>query len=596
MKRINKILACTLAASVVATSAASLAGCGKGSKDKFTFWLSPNTDLLLEYNKRDLTLNPVIQYVQNKFDIEFEFIVPPKGEENTQFTTLTSGDFPDIMELTYYSGSVADLVKDGVAADLTKYIYPDSGESYFPNYKSVLDGDLDVKNTIRSLDNHYYSLAVIDDAQRTPWGGYMYRKDLIYKYATATDAEGEADPSAWTDKEDIKFPSGAKAPDLISDWDWMLKILKRAVDAGDLNYCMSLFYHGYLEPGDMVSAWGVSGSWYKENVNGKTQIKYGPTTDAFKSYVEKMKEWYDKGYIDKNFTSKKDIFYSTDGSSLASGKIGCFYGLYTYLGNELIDDGGVVDKNIDLRACYMPRLTKDSEPVSYYADGRVNKNIMVTTNALDKHYEKLFAALDFLYGEEGAIMTKIGLNKAQYQELKDAGITHFYDMTINLTEAEQQLAGVTGASHKLSEIGAYYPVSGSNGKYAYWHGLEVDNFSKPYELALTASVFYGLSAVSKLQYIEMSEARREAEYEIWGKYSNKGYIDRTIPTKLSANDSTNYVRNYNSLVDYMSAEVPKFIKGERKLTTWSSFTDDLVLKGCNKNTKLLQSVFTSMEG
>ena len=593
MKHGLKILSCAMALAVAVPVAASFAGCSKGDKNTFTMWLSPNSDMFQNLDQ-DLTKNPVIQYVQNKFDIKFEFQVPAKNSEAEQFTVLTgSGDFPDIMDLTYYSGAAIDLVKDGVAVDLTDYIYPSSGDSYFPNYASVLDKDLSLKNTIRTLDNKYYSLATIDDEQRSPWGGYMYRRDLIFKYATAADAEGEANPANWTSKEDVKFPSGAEAPDLISDYDWMLKILKRAKDAGDINYCMSLYYPGYLENGEIISAWGVSGFWYKELENGKTKISFGANSDGFKSYLTKMNEWYKAGYIDTNFTSNtRDQFFAIDPTSYATGKVGCFYGLDTYLGDLLLDDNGVVDRNIDLRACYMPRLTKDSEPISYYVDGRVNRNIMITTKVLDKNYDKLFEALDYLYSEEGALMCRIGLNKAQYAELKEAGITNFWDPTIQLTAEEQQIAGVTSASQKLSDIGVYKPAS--NGKYGYWSGFE----AKPdYELCASAMNFWGLCAVSKFEYLTMSEARYDARYKVWNKYSNSGYIDRTIPTKLSSDDNYDYVVNYNALVDYMAQEVPKFIKGTTSIESgWSNFCKNLVLRGCNKNTGYLQSVFTTMEG
>ena len=177
MKRgLKTMLTCTLAACIIAPTATLLTGCG-GSADKFTMWLSPNSDLFLEYGM-DISKNPVMKYVENKFDIKFDYIVPQKGSEQEAFTTLTGGgDFPDVMDLTYYTGAAVDLVEDGVALDLTNYIYPTNGDSYFPNYKKVLDDDLDVKNVVRTLDNHYYSLATIDDEQRTPWGGYMSRKD-----------------------------------------------------------------------------------------------------------------------------------------------------------------------------------------------------------------------------------------------------------------------------------------------------------------------------------------------------------------------------------------------------------------------------------
>lgn len=599
MKRKFKILASVIVITLVVATALTLVACS-GSPDTFTFWMSPNSDVYKSY--QNLELNPVIAYVENKFNIKFKFIMPAAGSEADQFTVLTTDpDCPDIMDLSYYSGGMYDLVEDGVAVDLTEYIYPtDGSKSYFPNYASVLDNDLNLKNSIRTLDNKYYSLATIDDVVRAPWGGYMYRKDLVLKYATAEDSftlDGNTvNPATWTSEENIVFPSGATAPDLISDYDWMFKILYRAVAGGDLNYVMSLFYPGYIETGDMLSAWGVSGAWYKEVVNGQTTVKYGANTEGFKSYLIKMKEWYDLGYIDKDFSSRTgDQFFSIDSTSFAMGRIGCFYGYDTMLGSSLKGNPGV-DDNIDLRACYMPRLTKDSEPISFYGGSQTNRNLMITSKVLDKDYEKLFAALDYLYGEEGSLMTRMGLNKEQYAELKADGVD-FWDAEVTLTDAEQQVAGVSKATQKISDIGVYH-YDESIGKYVYWNDMETNFEKTTYEQCLSAMSFWGMCAVSKFQYTKLSEARLEASYTIWSAYSNSGYIDLAIYSKkLSSSDNYDYIVNYNSLVDYMKMEVPKFIKGTYNFDkNWTTFCNNLVLRGCNKNTNYLQAVFNAMEG
>lgn len=80
---------------------------------------------------------------------------------------------------------------------------------------------------------------------------------------------------------------------------------------------------------------------------------------------------------------------------------------------------------------------------------------MVSTSALDKNHEKLFAALDYLYSDEGSLMYRAGLSKEQYAELKEAG-RDFWDPTVTLTETEQKIACVSTATVKLSDVGGYY--------------------------------------------------------------------------------------------------------------------------------------------
>lgn len=596
-KHVKKLVALAVAACMIVPMGATLSACSGGrNADTFTVWLSPNSALWEKY--QDLTLNPVMQYLNYKFDINFKFQIPVSGSETEQFTNLTMGtDCPEVMDLSYYSGAVSDLVEDGVAVDLTEYIYPkDGSESYFPNYASVLDNDHEVKRLIGTLDNKFSTLYTIDDTLRAPWGGYMYRKDLVYKYAKAEDKKGAADPATWQNKEDIVFPSGSKAPDLISDYDWMFNILQRAVGPDkELNYVTSLFYPGYLETGDIVSAWGTSASCYRTYENGKTVVKYGGMSDEFKAYIAHMKEWYEKGYIDKDFSSRKnDMFFAIDSESYAQGRTGCFYGTDNLLGNLLASASDHIDQNIDFRAGYMPRLNKDMEPTVFYSATQINRNLMITSGAMKKNYEKLFAALDYLYSEEGALMTRFGLNQAQYKELKDAGITHFWDNTLNLTAAEMQIAGVTESQQNVSDVGMYH-YDEAEQKYVLWSEMETDYVKAGYEMCASAMTFWGLSAVSKMKYMHMSEARYEAQYEIWPAYEPVGNIDMVYATKLSRDDNNDYVINYNALSDYMAMEVPKFIKGLKSLDTdWKSFCNTQIMKGCNKNVNYLQKIFDAL--
>lgn len=588
-----------IAALCMALPMVAFSGCGKSDPDTFEVWLSPNSGLLTCYT--DLNENPVMQYIEYKFDIDLEFITAVSGSEADQFNILTSGgDTPDVMELSSYTGSVIDLVEDGVAVDLTEYMYPEEGESLFPNYRALMERDGELNSLAQALDGHYYAFYSMEDSDKMPWGGYIYRRDLILKYATAEDSfvlNGETiDPSQWETGEDVIFPSGAKAPDLISDWDWMLAILYRGVEAGELDYCLSLYYPGYIETGDMVSAWGTSAAWYKEEENGKTVVRYGGTSDEFRHYIEKMNEWWEKGYIDEQFTTRtSDMFFDIDTSGYTRGRVGVMYGMNTSLGDMLSGREGAPE-TIDFRACYMPRLSKDMEPQVFYLDSRVTRSWMVTTTALDKNYEKLFAALDFLYSEEGALMVRAGLNAEQYAELLADGRT-FWDAEVDITAEEQAAAGVDTEKAMLSEVGMYY-WDESVGKYRFWADINTDLNHTSTEMAASAMSFWGLSASSKIEVLFINEADAEARGEIWAAYSPTGNIDRSMQGKLSSEDNSQYVRNYNGLQELMASEVADFVRGNTPLndTTWAAFCDEQILEGCNQNTAIMQKVFDALEG
>lgn len=600
---IKKWVARLTAVSLVIPTVFAFSGCGSSKDpDVFTIWMGSNVGVMENY--KDYSENPVIKYLEYKFNIKFEFIVPPSGSEADNFTTTTiSGDkLPDVMELSYYSGATVDLVTDRIAVDLTDYIYPSEGESLLPYTKAFLDANPDVKDDVRTIDNHYYALYTVTDPEgNPPWGGYLYRRDLLLKYASEEDSftlDGKTiNPAAWSDGSDVVFPSGANAPDLISDYDWLFKILKRAQDAGELNYVTTLYYPGYLETGDLVSAFGTVPTCYKVVENGKTVVKYGGDSDEFKAYIAKMKEWYDAGYIDKNFTTHtNDMFFSIDSESYAVGKVGCFYGMTGFLGDAIsVASGGVAPATMDLRASYMPRLSKDMEPIGFYKDTKISRSWMVTTSAMNKNYEKLFAALDYLYSPEGSLLVNAGLNWEQYAEMIDAGVTGFWDTTVALNEEEQAILGISETSAKLSEVGAYY-YNERVGANLFWQDIETNPSHGSTIVSASAQIFWGNNGTGKTKRIYDSEAIHEAQYEIWSKYVPTANISTSITAKLTTEQNADYVINYKALSNYLATEVPKFITGAKSLDDdWKSFCNNQQLKGSAKNVNYLQEVYNALE-
>lgn len=112
-----------LAVLMTAGTAGALAGCGEtGDADTFTIWMasSVNSSIYNDYGE-----NPFIQYLEKRFDINLEFTTPMLGKELEDFNKLIgSGSYPDIMDLSYYTDSIALLYDDGYGAamDLTQYI------------------------------------------------------------------------------------------------------------------------------------------------------------------------------------------------------------------------------------------------------------------------------------------------------------------------------------------------------------------------------------------------------------------------------------------------------------------------------------------
>ena len=136
----KRILSLVLAMIMLLGMVSMLAGCngggGNGEVDKFTIWMGSSVDSSYYTNYND---NPVIQYLEKKFEIDLEFIAPVAGNETDNFNTLiATGDYPDMMDLSFYTGTIADLYDngDGICLDLTQYI-----ADYMPYYSAFLEAN-----------------------------------------------------------------------------------------------------------------------------------------------------------------------------------------------------------------------------------------------------------------------------------------------------------------------------------------------------------------------------------------------------------------------------------------------------------------------
>ena len=207
-ERFKRIAAMGLA---LALATATLAGCGKDgqgakddatktSKEAFTWWIAQMDDHGQYYETYEQS--PVAQFVnaqywdvenggigtaENGTQLDLSFLVPIAGSESDNFNTMIgTGDYPEIMDLSFSSDSPQALYENGVLMDITEYV-----ETYMPHYVAYLDENPELKPLVQVSDDegnvHYYALYSLSDGVETPWTGTCYRRDLVVKFAEPTD-------------------------------------------------------------------------------------------------------------------------------------------------------------------------------------------------------------------------------------------------------------------------------------------------------------------------------------------------------------------------------------------------------------------------
>ena len=146
-KMLSSGLACTLAFSMLAAT-----GCGNQSAsdegDTFSWWIYSGDGAGTYYDEYEE--NPAVQWLNQQYwdtengglgteengtPLKFTFQAPIAGSEQDNFNTMMStGEYTDVVDLSYSADTAATLVEEGQLLDITEYV-----EKYMPNYVAYLD-------------------------------------------------------------------------------------------------------------------------------------------------------------------------------------------------------------------------------------------------------------------------------------------------------------------------------------------------------------------------------------------------------------------------------------------------------------------------
>jgi len=577
MKRnlISQFLVIGLAAFLLVAGMGCNKTTGSENQETFSYWIPAGEDSTkyLSYDE-----NPVAEYLQSlswgpdETDINLDFVVPIAGSERDHIITLIStGEYPDIVDVSYYSqgGTVLDLYEQGIALDLTAYV-----EQYMPNYVAFLDSHPDqAANATLEIDGEkkYIFLRSYNDEPGDMWGGWVYRRDWIVDYGTqpATLMVDSADPTQgtmanphvgeaftggingdglWSD--DVVFPNGTSDPLYISDWEWMLGIFLTAVVEQNIigGYPMSLYYPGYIDSGELVSAFGGGASyWYRE----ADTIIYGATTDHFRTYLQCVNTWYDNDWIDKAFAEHtSEMFYMTDAAKVRTGKVGLWWGTQDAMddgydmsdGEENSPTNGytngmyVFGARQPINDIYGSEDCKNKIPFMFLASGLDGTALVITDKAQDKDLPALFTMLDYLFSEEGAVLATFGLSQAQYESTQNDFYTRH---------------GLTSGAYTVetTEEGTFYN--------------DVPYLDEHTDLAgaCVGTRIFGLRVNSKIA--QDAESTLSHSMEEWNAYPSTGAIWTLQDNGLSPEDSVKFSRLGNNVGTFLITNIPKFVNGTK---------------------------------
>jgi putative aldouronate transport system substrate-binding protein len=494
----------------------------------------------------DYSENPIAQYLNKKFNIALKFEQPVRGTERDAMSLMFgTGEYTDMIEMSNYAqiGSIAQLYEDGIVVDIAQYL------DYMPNFKQLLETDAGFRRTSYDDAGHILSLRNISDPYELPFAGLMYRYDILN---TITGGN-------------VRFPSGEGNPKTIEDWEYMLPLFKRYFEAAGMKEYAPLIipYNGYFSAyGDLVNSFGGRAAFY---LDGST-VKYSPIEEPFYKYLQKMREWYEKGYIYKDFASRvNDMFYLPNTALTYGGGAGAWFGLTFQVGDSM----SMPQYNLffDVRAVPSPLSTEDG--VTEFANFAINPpyengGIGWAFTTKCKNLPKLLSVMDYFYSKEGGYL-KSGLTKE------------------------------TGAAENR-----YYTAAGLQDGLYWFEGDTVVTNPKLAEFS-NFNAFVGMRfpgrVLPEVPKLPERLAQEISNMAIWNPYPNAKHTKLPGPAGTGASrtleEDTVYAANNVRITDYIDSTVPKFIMGTQPLNdqTWAEFKAQLRNLGIEENIRIQQAAY-----
>lgn len=406
-KHLLRMLAAVMTLCMIAPASLAAVSYPIDTDVKLTYWLPIQGNAakhMTSYND-----HPIYQQISKNTGIQVEFQNCAPADATTQLGLLVTGDdLPDIMQIRgFYPGGASAGVSEGAFADLTPYI-----KEYAPDYwKAIRSSDLcwRLSTDAEGRINCFYTIKVTAPAFR--------RMNVV---------------------QEVLDEYGLQVPTTLAEYEACFAKLKESDIAG-----LRLASSGR----ESILMWpfGITDGWMLDE-NGK--VAYGMYTQAYKDYLTLMHDWYEKGYIYKDFMTpmtmaenfalltNKEVFMHADPVDLANSACVAVGLTCNPLPYVRMQEG----QSLHFETTYdefMPEATFATTVVS----------------AKSEHIKEAVMYLNYCYTQEGADLCNYGVKDVTYT-VDENGVKHFTDAMLNnpdVPRGEAQMVLKLHTQPKLSD-------------------------------------------------------------------------------------------------------------------------------------------------
>ena len=354
---------------------------------KLTYWMPMNAgaaNFISSYDE-----NPSYQKVQENTGVDIEFIHPADGtaKESLQIM-LASGELPDMIQVQredWYSGGLKAMFEEGAIIDIAPYL-----DEYAPQYKEVIMSDEVAQRQIID-DGKVYGFYKITYADPMPYVRFNVNKDWLDEFGMSepkTIAEYEAFFQAVLDNKPGVAP-----------------LYLNPTSVEQVNLLMGCF--------DMLD------NWYLQN---DTTAGYWANAPQYKEFLTLMNDWYNKGYLIKDFAS----LTTQEAQALFDvGQLACI--------GDSVDATYSRDKD-KFTVTNLPYMRKEADSVvgnsvAAWPVDQDNAWVTVITSSC-KNVEAAVQYLNYGYTYEGSLYFTFGV-EGEHWNWGENGLPTFTDEILN---------------------------------------------------------------------------------------------------------------------------------------------------------------------
>ncbi len=359
-----------------------------------------------------ITRDSVVKYMEDKFNVRFEFIQVPGSQEEV-FSKLNRmlsvGDVPDIIEMR------TDMA---IAGDL---------------YESLIKADkiVDIENYLEGKDEQYPHIYQLTQTQEA--NTKMYRSDddvlaMIPRYFGTID-HGFIIRKDWLDQYELEVPQ---------THDDLRNVLETFVEekpGGVKNIGLTLpntWWFGHIYAGFT----GANNWTIVEDGNGGYDYKYAMTTDGQRNAYRYLNDLYENNLLDKDvFTSKDE---SDAIAKMVSGQSGVTMMGVTYSAPKILKELKKANENAELVYVNIqgPQGPMRLYLSSYFEGAAISKDF--------KDVPRLFDMIEYILSDEGQMLLNHGIEGKHYS-INESGDIEVSNEQKTLREEE----GWLGRPHGL---------------------------------------------------------------------------------------------------------------------------------------------------